>query len=151
VLLNPAPAQVLDKELLELVDVLLPNEYEIALMIGVPWQTSADTQHAAKNLLSQGVKNLIVTLGKQGSALFTTSGQETLIPACSVQAVDTTAAGDCFVGALAVGLCEGKSLSTAAEFASAAAALSVTREGAQPSLPLRGEVEQFIRERSKPQ
>jgi ribokinase len=149
VLLNPAPAQVLEQELLELVDVLLPNEYEIALMTGIPWQTSVDTQQAARELLSQGVKNLIVTLGNQGSALFNTSGQETLIPACPVQAVDTTAAGDCFVGALAVGLCEGKSLLAAAEFASAAAAISVTRDGAQPSLPYREEVAQFMRERSE--
>ncbi len=77
--------------------------------------------------------------------------KETLIPACPVQAVDTTAAGDCFVGALAVGLCEGKSLLAAAEFASAAAAISVTRDGAQPSLPHREEVAQFMSERSKSQ
>jgi ribokinase len=150
VLLNPAPAQVLEQELLELVDVLLPNEYEIALMTGVPWHTGASTQQAAKKLLSQGVKNLIVTLGSQGSALFDTSGQGTFIPACPVRAVDTTAAGDCFVGALAVGFCEGKSLQAAAEFATAAAALSVTREGAQPSLPQREEVTRFLHERSKP-
>jgi len=149
VLLNPAPAQVLEKDLLELVDVLLPNEYEIALMTGVPLQTPVDTRRAAEKLLDLGVKNLLVTLGSRGSALFDASGQQTLIPACPVQAVDTTAAGDCFVGALAVRLCEGKSLPTAAEFASAAAALSVTREGALPSLPRRSEVDQFLRERSE--
>jgi ribokinase len=149
VLLNPAPAQVLEKDLLELVDVLLPNEYEIALMTGMQLLSPADTRKAAEKLRALGTKNLIVTLGSQGSALFNASGQETLIPVCQVQAIDTTAAGDCFVGALAVGLCEGKSLLAAAEFASAAAALSVTREGAQPSLPRRSEVEQFIRERSK--
>jgi ribokinase len=151
VLLNPAPAQVLEQSLLELVDVLLPNEHEIALMTGVPLQTPADTRRAAEKLLALGAKNLLVTLGSRGSALFSPSGPETLIPACPVRVVDTTAAGDCFVGALAVGLCEGQSLPAAAEFASAAAALSVTREGAQPSLPQRSEVEQFLRERSKSQ
>jgi ribokinase len=150
VLLNPAPAQVLEKDLLELVDVLLPNEHEIALMTGVQLQSTADTRQAAEKLFSLGTKNLIVTLGSQGSALFNASGQETLIPACPVQAVDTTAAGDCFVGALAVGLCEGKPLPVAAEFASAAAAISVTRAGAQPSLPRREEVTQFMQKRSKP-
>jgi len=148
VILNPAPAQVLEKDLLELVDVLLPNEYEIALMTGVPLQTPADTRRAAEKLLDLGVKNLLVTLGSQGSAIFSPSAPETLIPAWLVRAVDTTAAGDCFVGALAVGLCEGRSLQDAAKFASAAAALSVTREGAQPSLPRRSEVEQFLRERN---
>jgi ribokinase len=150
VLLNPAPAQILEKDLLELVDVLLPNEYEIALMTGIQLQSATDTHQAAEKLLSLGLKNLVVTLGDQGALLFDgRTNQETPIPVCPVQAIDTTAAGDCFVGALAVGLCEGKSLSAAAEFASTAAALSVTRAGAQSSLPRREEVEQFMRERSK--
>jgi ribokinase len=127
--------------------VLLPNEYEAALMTGSPsLQSAADLQTAAQKLLSLGVKNLMVTMGSQGAMLF--DGQmESNIPACPVQAVDTTAAGDCFVGALAVGLCEGKSLLSAAEFASAASAISVTRDGAQPSLPRREEVLQFMNER----
>ena len=150
VILNPAPAQVLDKDLLELVDVLLPNEYEIALMTGIPLLSAKDTRRAAERLLSLGPKNLLVTLGSQGALLLDgKTHQETIIPACPVQAVDSTAAGDCFVGALAVGLCEGKSLPCAASFASAAAALSVTRPGAQPSLPYRQEVEQFMEDRSK--
>lgn len=144
VLLNPAPAQVLDREILELVDVLLPNEHEIALMTGVPMHSVADASLAVPKLLQLGAKKVIVTMGSQGAALFE-EGQVSLIPACRVQPVDTTAAGDCFVGALAVGLCEGKSLLASAEFASAAAALSVTREGAQPSLPYREEVMQFLR------
>jgi ribokinase len=150
VLLNPAPAQVLEKDLLELVDVLLPNEYEAALMTGIPLQSAADTRRAAEKLLSLGPKNLIVTLGNQGAMLFNEKiNQGMIIPAFQVQTIDTTAAGDCFVGALAVGICEGKSLPVAAEFASAAAAISVTRVGAQPSLPRREEVEQFMQERSK--
>jgi ribokinase len=150
VLLNPAPAQVLEKDLLQLVDVLLPNEYEIALMTGMPMQSATDIHHAAERLLSLGPKNLIVTLGSQGAILFSEKmSQGMTIPAWHVKAVDTTAAGDCFVGALAVGICEGKSLPAAAEFASAAAAISVTRVGAQPSLPRREEVEQFMYERNK--
>lgn len=147
VLLNPAPAQVLKQDLLELVDVLLPNEYEAALMAGIPsLQSVAKVRNAAAKLLSLGVKNLIVTMGSRGAMLFDKK-MELQLPACSVQAVDTTAAGDCFVGALAVGLCEGKSITAAAEFASAAAAISVTRDGAQPSLPHREEVIRFMNER----
>jgi ribokinase len=149
VLLNPAPAQVLEKEFLKLVDVLLPNEHEIALTIGLPVQSTLDVRDAAPKLLQVGVKNVIVTMGGHGAILFDESGREITIPACQVKAVDTTAAGDCFVGALAVFLCEGKFLPAAAEFANAAAALSVTRAGAQSSLPRREEVEQFVRERNK--
>jgi ribokinase len=150
VLLNPAPAQVLEKDLLEQVDVLIPNEYETALMTGMRLQSSADIYHAAEKLLSLGPKDLIVTMGSQGAMLFNEKmNQGMTIPAWQVQTVDTTAAGDCFVGALAVGICEGKSLPVAAEFASAAAAISVTRVGAQPSLPRREEVEQFMLERRK--
>lgn len=147
VVLNPAPVQVLEKDMLKSVDVLLPNEHELALMTGVQLQTPDDTRRAAEKLRGLGVKNLLVTLGSQGSALYDSIGQETFIPAYPVLAVDTTAAGDCYVGALAVGLCEGKPIAAAAAFASAAAALSATREGAQPSLPHRGEVEKFLRER----
>ena len=149
VLLNPAPAQVLEKDLLQLVDVLVPNEYEIGLMVGAPLASAGDIQAAAEKLLAMGPKNLIVTLGSQGAILFNDqTSQGVSIPAWPVVSVDTTAAGDCFVGALAVGICEGKSLPSAAKFASAAAAISVTRPGAQPSLPRREEVEQFVKERS---
>ncbi len=148
VILNPAPAQVLPREILELVDVLIPNEHELALMTGVPVHSVVDVSLAVPKLLQLGAKKVIVTMGGHGAVLFE-DGHEALIPACRVQAVDTTAAGDCFVGALAVALCEGRSLLPAAEFASAAAALSVTREGAQPSLPHRDEVVQFLLERRK--
>jgi len=147
VLLNPAPAQVLQRDLLERVDVLLPNEHEVMRVAG---GDAADLQSAAEKLLGLGVKNLLVTLGDQGAALFDgKNNQPICIPAFPVQAVDTTAAGDCFVGALAVALCEGKPLAAAAGFASAASAIAVTRPGAQPSLPLRAEVEQFLLERNK--
>lgn len=147
VILNPAPAQVLENDLLQMVDYLIPNEYEIATMTGIQIQSITDTDRAAQQLTSKGVKNLIVTLGNKGSVLFEGKTNEKVIfPAWKVQAVDTTAAGDCFVGALAVELGEGKSVNTAAAFASAAAAISVTRVGAQPSLPNYEDVIQFMKE-----
>jgi ribokinase len=148
VLLNPAPAQTLDRSLLELVDVLLPNEYEAALMAGLPsLQSEADVRTAAKKLLTLGPQNVMITMGSRGAILFE-ENTESNVSAFPVHVVDTTAAGDCFVGALAVALCEGKTLASAAEFASAAAAISVTRNGAQPSLPCREEATEFIKQRS---
>lgn len=148
VLLNPAPAQTLDRSLLELVDVLIPNEYEAAIMTGISALSSdAETRDAAAKLLALGTRKLIITRGSQGAMLFEQNTEST-ISAFPVNVVDTTAAGDCFVGALAVALCEDKPLLDAAEFASAAAALAVTRDGAQPSLPRREEVMQFLDQRS---
>lgn len=149
VVLNTDPVWVWEKEVPQLGDdVLAPNAYEVALTGGVAWQSHMGVRQAAGKILSLGAKNLLVTLGSQGAMLFNAEMEQgTIIPACTVQAVDTTAAGDCFVGAVAVGLCEGKSLLAAAEFAGTAAAISVTRPGAQPSLPHRHEVTQFIRER----
>jgi ribokinase len=147
VILNPAPAQILENDLLHLVDYLVPNEFEITTMTGIQISTEDDTNRAAEQLSSKGIKNLIVTLGNKGSVLFLgNSNKKVKIPAWKVQAVDTTAAGDCFIGALAVGLSEGKSAIDAAAFASAAAAISVTRVGAQPSLPKYDEVIQFMKE-----
>lgn len=149
VILNPAPAQVLENDLLQLVDYLIPNEYEIATMTGFQIQNISDTDQAAQQLLSKGVKNLIVTLGNKGSVIFEGNTNNSVdIPAWKVQAVDTTAAGDCFIGAFAVGLSKEKSVKDAAAFASAAAAISVTRLGAQPSLPKIDEVNQFMKERN---
>jgi len=147
VILNPAPAQILENDLLQMVDYLVPNEFEIATMTGIQITTDDDTNRAVEQLSSKGIKNLIVTLGNNGSILFMgTTNKKVNIPAWKVQAVDTTAAGDCFIGALAVGLCEGKPAIDAAAFASAAAAVSVTRVGAQPSLPKYDEVIHFMKE-----
>ena len=145
VLLNPAPAQVLTKDLLELVDVLLPNEYEIALMTG---HAAASLQlmsaSAAEKLLSPRSKKSDRDDGESGRNAFRWKKWNRIIPACPVQAVDTTAAGDCFVGALAVGLCEGKSYWPPPNLPARQRLISVTREGAQPSLPHREEVVQFM-------
>lgn len=139
--LNPAPAMPLSPQLLEKVRLLTPNETEAALLTGTALGADiAETYAAAKRLLPQG--NVILTLGSQG-AWFEAADGFRHVPACRVDAVDTTAAGDCFNAAVAVSLGEGKSLEEAVRFAVRAAAVSVTRFGAQPSLPFREEVERL--------
>ncbi len=138
VVLNPAPAQPLGAEILSRVDYFIPNEREALQISG-----TNTLDEAIEKLLALGVRNLIITLGEQG-ALLVSGDRRTQIPAYPVKVVDTVAAGDAFVGAFATGLAEGLSLEAAARLGSAAAAISVTRPGAQPSLPTRTEVEQFL-------
>jgi ribokinase len=138
VVLNPAPAQTLSAEILSKVDYFIPNEREAMQVVGAETLDSAIEQ-----LLGMGVRNLIITLGEKGVLIVTPAGRKE-IPAYSVQAVDTVAAGDAFVGAFATGLAEGMSTEQAAQLGNAAAAISVTRHGAQPSLPMRKEVNEFF-------
>ncbi len=138
IVLNPAPAQVLPAELLAKVDYLIPNQTEISLLTGVE-----ATGVAVSFLHDLGVRHLIVTLGDEG-VLVSEKHHEKYIPAYPVDVVDTTAAGDAFVGAFAVALTEGLEPFQAASWGNAAGALSVTRQGAQPSLPTRSELDQFI-------
>jgi ribokinase len=148
VILNPAPAQKLDCDLLNKVDVLVPNETETEYLTGLSIASEEDARRAGQDLLASGVGSVVITMGGKGALVVESSAARPVfhyLPAYPVEAVDTTAAGDGFVGALAVGLGEGLSLVSAARFASAAAALSVTRHGAQPSLPRRTEVEQFLK------
>jgi len=142
-LLNPAPAQWLSPSLLKVVSVLTPNESEARILTGVEVVDANSARKAAEMLLSTGVKAVIVTLGSKGFLLAEGNTTE-LVPAMEVQAVDTTAAGDAFAGSLAVGLAQGQSLREAALFANRVAAFSVTRLGAQPSMPTRSELEEFI-------
>lgn len=148
IIVNPAPAQGLPADILSLVDYLIPNEFELAILLNKTGMTEQEIHENIGQIKAFGCKNCIVTLGKNGSMVVDQAGHESKIPAYTVQAVDSTAAGDCFVGALAVGLSEGKSLAEATKFASAAASISVTREGAQPSIPSRDEVQKFIQERN---
>ncbi|HEX2994918.1 MAG TPA: ribokinase [Anaerolineales bacterium] len=143
VLLNPAPARPLPDELISLADFLLPNETELSLLTNQPVNDIASAESAAKTLLARGAQNVIVTLGAQG-ALIVTSEMTTHIPAFKVDVVDTTAAGDAFIGGLASALLQNKSLAEAVRYGCACGALAATKFGAQPSLPTREEVERFI-------
>lgn len=143
VVLNPAPAQALPAELLREISLLTPNEHEAATLAGVPVTDEASARVAAARLLELGPRAVVVTLGAAGALVATAESIE-LVPAFKVEPVDTTAAGDTFNGALAVALAEGKSLRDAVRFGSAAAAISVTRLGAQPSAPKRAEIEALL-------
>ena len=147
VVLNPAPAQALGAEVLRHVSVLTPNETETALLTGIEVSSEADAEAAARKLATLGVGCVIVTLGAQGAFVFGPDCAE-LVDGFPVEAVDTTAAGDVFNGALAVALANGTHIAEAVRFANAAAALSVTRLGAQPSAPTRSEIEEFLRRAS---
>ncbi|HMH35231.1 MAG TPA: ribokinase [Puia sp.] len=139
VILNPAPACAIPDELLEMVDVITPNETEAAMMTGVKVVDIQSAEIAARKLQVRGVDTVIITLGVQGAFLL--HGETAvLIPAPVVNPVDTTAAGDIFNGALAVALSENRPMGEAVRFACAAASLSVTRLGAQASAPYRNEL-----------
>ena len=147
VILNPAPAQPLPAALLELVSILTPNEHEAESLTGIPVRDAASAARAAAALRARGVGAVIITLGARG-AFVAAEGIATLVPGFKVRAVDSTAAGDIFNGALAVALAEGRPLPDAVRFANAAGALSVTKLGAQPSAPLRKEIETFLKAKS---
>ena len=144
VILNPAPAQSLGADILRHVSVLTPNETEAELLTGVKVSTTADAEAASEKLASMGVEAIVITLGSRGAFVFNADHSE-LIAGFDVQAVDTTAAGDVFNGALAVALAKEAPLLEAVHFANAAAALSVTKLGAQPSAPTLDEIEEFLR------
>lgn len=143
VILNPAPAQALPPELLNAVDILIPNETETEILTGLPVGSPAEAELAAARLRQQGVTTIIMTLGAKG-ALLIVDGQSRLIPPFSVTPVDTTAAGDAFVGGLAVALAEGQPLPEAVRWGNAAGALAATKLGAQPSLPDRAVLQAML-------
>jgi len=143
VILNPAPARPVPDGLLGLVDVLIPNESETALLTGLPVGDQEEAQAAAAALRRMGVATVILTLGERGALLAYEGGAE-LFPAFDVTPVDTTAAGDAFVGGLAVALAEGRPLQEAVRWGNAAGALATTRLGAQPSLPTRQALDDML-------
>jgi ribokinase len=144
VVLNPAPALALDPGLLKQVDYLIPNETEATLLTGVAVTDIPSAEVAAKQLRAQGAKVVLLTVGAKGVLVVDGAGT-TLLPALPVRAVDSTAAGDTFVGSFAVGLAEGLPLVKAVMLGQCAAAISVTRFGAQTSIPYRAEVDLFKR------
>lgn len=143
VILNPAPACELSDDILSHVSILTPNESEAELLTGIKVESEKDAGAAADALMAKGIETVVVTMGAKGAFVVTADSKES-VSGFSVKAVDATAAGDVFNGTLAVGMAEGKPLKEAVRFANAAAALSVTKLGAQPSAPTRQEIEKFL-------
>ena len=142
VILNPAPAQKLSDKLLSYVSILTPNETEAEILTGIPVNDELDAEKAAKLLLKKGIKLVIITLGSKG-VLVANKEMVKLYKAYKVTAIDTTAAGDVFNGALAVAFSQNKEIEDAIQFSQKAAAISVTRLGAQPSAPSLLEINDF--------
>lgn len=143
VIVNPAPACPLSEELLRDVYLITPNETEAGILTGITIVDNDSAIKAAEALLGLGVQNVVITLGEKGALVYNAE-VSMFVPAYQVKAVDTTAAGDVFNGALAVALSEGRTLPDAARFACAASAISVTRMGAQNSVPSRDELDNYI-------
>lgn len=141
--LNPAPAQVLGAEILELVDLLIPNETEASRMTGIQVNDWDSAERAARELNRLGAKTVVITLGALG-ALVCEQDRVWRVPAFPVRAIDATAAGDAFVAALTIARVQGRDWEIALREASAAGALTTTKLGAQPALPTRVELEQFL-------
>ena len=139
VILNPAPASTLSPKLLSHIDIITPNKTEAEMLSGVKVTNLDSATKAAKAIHELGVKDVVVTMGSLGAVIYQ-DGQHQVVPAPKTEAIDTTAAGDVFNGALAVALSEGKTLIDAVKFACEAAAISVTRMGAQSSIPYRNEL-----------
>ena len=145
VMLNPSPAHPLEERLMKRLYMLIMNETETAVMTGMTVKTREDVIQAAEEVLKKGVEHVVVTLGEKGS-YFASKREKKWVDAYRVQAVDTTGAGDVFCGALASALHQQLKLQEAMKFASAAAALSVTRMGAQSSAPSLREIRAFLNE-----
>lgn len=141
--LNPAPARKLSKKMIKNIDILTPNETELKILTGLDVKQKQGAEEAAMRLLDLGAAHVMITLGEKGSFLLGRD-KKISVPAYRVKAVDSTAAGDAFNGVLADSLLRGMSLEDAMRYANAAGALTVTKMGAQPSLPFRQEIERFL-------
>jgi len=147
-ILNPAPARILPDSVLQLVDVLTPNQAEAKVLVGQSPDAAIAPEAVARELLRRGVKQVVITLGDRG-ALMATATSSLHIPAIKVSAEDTTGAGDSFNAGLAVALSCGEKLQEAVRFAVVTGGLAVTREGVVPALPTRQEVLQFYRQQGQ--
>ena len=143
VILNPAPAQTLPDELLKNLDIITPNETEAEILTGIRVTDEQSAVKSATVFHAKGIETVLITLGSKG-VYVSQQGQGEIVPGFRVQAVDTTAAGDTFNGAFVTALLEDKPVAQAIRFAHAAAALSVTKKGAQPSIPTRKETLEFL-------
>ncbi|WP_218960999.1 ribokinase [Companilactobacillus suantsaicola] len=148
IILNPAPAQELDLRYASLVTYMTPNEHEAQLLTGIDTSSQEGVKESAEELLRQGYQNVLITLGEKGS-YFVNKRVEIQVPSYEVKAIDTTAAGDSFIGAFAFGLANDESIQDSLSYASAVSAIAVTRMGAQPSLPTKAEVDTFLNQKVK--
>ena len=146
-ILNPAPVRPLPASVLQLVDVLTPNQTEANVLTGRSADAEGNPEDVAQDLIRMGVKQVVMTLGEKG-ALIVSSGSAKHVPGHALKAVDTTGAGDAFNAGLATALAFGENLDSAVQFGVISGGLAVTREGVIPSLPRRDEVKEFCRERS---
>lgn len=142
--LNPAPARTIPHEVFPLLDTLIVNETEAGVVSGLRVKDAASAEAAAASIIGRGTSNVIITLGELGCFYGNARGERFNVPAFSVKPVDTTAAGDTFIGAYAAACTEGLDTEAALRFATAAAALTVTRPGAQSSIPAKEEIEAFM-------
>lgn len=150
-ILDPAPARRLDRATLQLVNLLTPNQTEAGILLGAEYlaeeeqdPSDCELKRLGSETLKLGPQAVLFKLGRAGCAIYS-DGVAAVVDGFKVKATDTTGAGDVFNGALAVALAEGRPMSAAAQFANAAAAISVTRSGAQPSIPRRDEVDEFVK------
>jgi ribokinase len=149
-MLDPAPARELPSGLLQVLTWITPNESEAKTLCGLPPEEEVDAKVArdcAEMLLKRGCRNVIIKMGARGAFLATEDGGRDMIEAFPVKAVDSTAAGDAYNAAFAASLLSGKKPREAARYAAAVAAISVTRAGAQPSMPTANEVSKFMKAR----
>ena len=142
-LLNPSPPVRFSPDLLRLVDFIVPNELEAQSLTGIKWKGKQEIRKTADRLLNMGVKNVVITLGPKG-LYFKNRNEELWMEAFRVNVIDTTAAGDAFLGALATSLSEDRPIQEALKFANGAGALATTKLGAQPSLPFRKDLDRFL-------
>lgn len=144
VILNPAPVKEVDRELYKYIDLIVPNEFEAGLLTGTVVNSTDSAKAALDKLIMLGCKNAIVTLGSHGSAYGVPGGVE-FAGIYTVEKIDTTAAGDSFIGGICVKLCEGADMRSAVEYASAVSAITVSRPGAAASIPTASEVAEFLK------
>jgi ribokinase len=146
-ILNPAPVRPLPASMLQLVDVLTPNQTEAKVLTGRSADAAVEPEEVARDLIRAGVRQVVMTLGEKG-ALIVTASWSRHVPAMTMSSVDTTGAGDAFNAGLATALASGESLASAADFAVIVGGLAVTKEGVIPSLPRGEDVLQFCQQRS---
>ena len=140
IVLNPAPAAPIPDEILKKIDIVTPNETEAQILTGVKIENEEDAKRAAKVFMEKGVKQVVITLGSMGAFAMNEEKSE-LIGRLSVDAVDTTGAGDAFNGGFVMALAEGKDLFTALRYGNVTGALSVTKPGTAPAMPTRAEID----------